>query len=162
MATPLSADLTLSQELRQIFDQANHMALAARTSLNTTHLLICLYTTESTACALLRERGVRLEQLSQLSRTTLIEHGRVMDTVLDRLERTGKRSPQHELTSLHLLATLMSEPRAQAYRALDAAGLNLMSAHQEVVDRIQVMNLDEPRQLLQRRSTPQEGVYALS
>lgn len=161
MATPLSADLTLSQELRQVFDQANHMALAARTSLNTTHLLICLYTTESTACALLRERGVRLEQLSQLSRTTLIEHGRVMDTVLDRLERTGKRSPQHELTSLHLLATLMSEPRAQAYRALDAAGLNLMSAHQEVVDRIQVMNLDEPRQLLQRRSTPQEGVYAL-
>lgn len=170
MASPLSTDMTLSRELRQIFSQATEMAHAARQPLYTTHLLICVFTTESAACALLRERGVRLDHLSQLSRTTLVENQRVLESVVSRMEQLGLQTSASELNSLHLLATLTSEPRSQAYRALDAVGLNLIDTHKEATDRLQwaaaeesLMDQPQQRQLLGRasRSTPEQGLYAL-
>ncbi len=125
MALPLSCDLPLSHDLRNIFTQAAHMAQGARQVVTSTHLLFALYTETGNASALLRDHHVSLQGVARSAYMSPVEQAGVLETIVQRSERLARRARAIAMEPPHLLAAMLGEPRSMAYHALAQHGIDV-------------------------------------
>ncbi|MEM1349780.1 MAG: AAA family ATPase, partial [Myxococcota bacterium] len=107
------------------------------------HVLLAMCSAPNAAHGFLVEHGVRIEHVFALARPTQPEAERIWATICQRAERLARRATQRAappeshcaVEPMHVLAALLREPRCQAYRVLEAAGLTLGGVHAQALRR---------------------------
>lgn len=138
MTLPSNMARPLGRSLRTITQQAQDMAHAGRQPLLSSHMLLTIFTVHNPAQALLRQFGVRLENLSYLSRCGLTEPKGSVDALLDVADQIRQSHGGQHICTVHVLGALASHPQALASRSLSDLGVDLNRLNQAARDHIQL------------------------
>ncbi len=141
MAPPLSKDLPLSHELRDVFAVAHDMAHSDGTPMQSAHLLFALYTVDTrTSAFLAQHRAPRMNDALRQSARSLAEPHATLERILDRSKRLAAscspRGSQCTIDSMHVLAAMLRESRSSAYQLLEAGGLKVSGIRMKARDYI--------------------------
>ena len=137
MTLPSNMARPLGRSLRTIAQQAQDMAHAGRQPLLSSHMLLTFFTVHNPAQALLRQFGVRLENLSYLSRCDLSEPRGSVESLLDAADHVRQRLGGQHICTVHVLAALDSQPQALAARSLSDLGVDLGRLSKAASDHVQ-------------------------
>lgn len=141
MAPPLSKDLPLSHELRDVFAVANDMADSDGTTMQSAHVLFALYTVDTRTSSFLEQhRAPRMNEALRQSARSFAEPQSTLERILDRSKRlAASSSPQGStgtIDSMHVLAAMLRESRSSAYQLLEAGGLKVSGIRMKARDHI--------------------------
>ena len=134
MAPPLSSDLPLSSELRNIFAHATDLASEAERPVLSVHLLLALYSVNNRAAAFLQEHHFPdpgQEAATKARRAK--EHPGTVERIWARSQRLAQRAQSERVTSMHLLAAMLRDSTSSAYRMLEDGGINVSGIRTRVM-----------------------------
>ena len=134
MTHPLSRDLPMSAELESVFDCASELATNEGRPVLSAHLLLALYSVHNHAATFLQEHELAsLPAQVRQHAPQAHEHGACVSRIFERSRRLAKGAGAHDVTTMHLLASILRESNSAAYRMLEAGGLNVSGIRTRVM-----------------------------
>jgi ATP-dependent Clp protease ATP-binding subunit ClpC len=101
---------------------ADEMAKKRAERVTTGHVLAAIATTTGGASDLLKERNLDAETLLKAARIMGEEDETAVSRALQRARELAARSPQREVTAIHLLFALLQERKTAAFQAITQCG----------------------------------------
>src|SRR5439155_20927952 len=128
--------LSSTDDLAAVFDQAREIAEESEQRLSTAHVLLALFTVPNRAEAVLKDRGVDEDRLlevlgarSELHREPLD----IMPMLDERIAQTAESTGADRANCLHLLVALARLQTSSANRMLRGVGIDLAALRNQVI-----------------------------
>src|SRR6476659_1521066 len=123
--------------LKGLISEAERVARKrGRKRATTAHALLALYQ-NTVAGELLGSHGIAEFDLLKAVTTEVEEHDSVLGVAIERAERTATALSQGRASALHLLLSLIREPRSVAYHCLERLGVSLETMQAAVLSSLE-------------------------
>lgn len=124
---------TRNREVPVLLGQASRAAKRRGQRLSTAHLLLAIVQQGGLACRVLAEEGVSEAGVSTAIKASPEESDSCVELCIKRAERVATTLGAAVPTELHLLLSLLREPRSAAYRCLQDMGKNTSVVQQQAL-----------------------------
>lgn len=117
-----SNSLGLSEDLREVVEEAEDIAHAAGQTPSSVHLLMAFFTTRNAAERFLRERSIDEDRLLQLLEPSPLEARHAVRTIMERAAQIAVGSGSTKIDGLHVLIGITRVQDSAAYVLLQRTG----------------------------------------